>query len=73
MHEHINKHAKMQRCKQAKKAKQDGTKQAKQACYHIKGKGKHAIRHTKRLTREPLTCKAKQKRKKASGKQAQTS
>ena len=69
--DYINKHTKMhawtyrqkmQRCKETKDANRDGTKQTKQACYHTKGKGKHVIRHIKRLTWETLTCKAKQRR-----------
>ena len=51
MHKHISKDA-----NKAKKAK-DGTKQAQQTSYHTKRKGKHVIRHIKRLTQETLTCK----------------
>ena len=50
-------------------SKHGGHKGSK-ACYHTKGKGKHVIRHLERLTWETLTCKAKQKRKNASEKQA---
>ena len=64
MHEHIDKDAKMQTNKESQ-TRWYKASIASKACYHIKEKGKHVIKHTKRLTCGTLTCKAKQRRKKA--------
>ena len=71
MHEQVSKDAKMQ-TKQRKPNKMTQSKDSKhkgsQASYHTKGRAKHVKSTTP--TRETLICKAKQKERKASHKQA---
>ena len=72
MYEDINKDATMQVNVKAKKMAQNKHSKHKgsKACYHTKRRGKHVIKHIERLTWVTLTCKAKQRRKKARDKLA---
>lgn len=50
MQEPRSKYRSMDATKEGKQKKKNGIEQGKQAWYHIKGKGKHVIKHVKRLT-----------------------
>ena len=69
MNEHIDTDAKMQTNKESQ-TRWHKASIASKACFHTKQKGKHVIKHIERLTWVTLTCKAKQRRKKARDKLA---
>ena len=66
--DNTNKHTKTHawanknRCKETKESQTRWHKASKAAHYHTKGKGKHVIKHLKRLRYETLTWKSKQMR-----------